>query len=68
MCDCCFYITQSDQAVRAEGHNALSFIGNMIHLGIEGIFRVISVDLNTLRGFQNRVEEEVVAPTIDQPQ
>lgn len=32
------------------------FIGNMIHPGIEGIFCVISIDLNTLRGFQDEVE------------
>lgn len=56
MCDCCFNNTQSDQAVGAEGHNALSFIGDMIHPGIEGIFCVISIDLNAPRGFQNRVE------------
>ncbi len=28
----------------------------MIHPGIEGIFCVISIDLNALRGFQDRVE------------
>lgn len=28
----------------------------MIHPGIEGVFCVISIDLNTLRGFQDSVE------------
>lgn len=32
------------------------FIGYMIHPGIEGVFCVISIDLNTLRGFQDSVE------------
>lgn len=32
------------------------FIGNMIHPRIDGIFCVISIDLNTLKGFQDRVE------------
>lgn len=68
MCDCCFNNTQSDQAVGAEGHNALSFIGDMIHPEIEGISCVISIDLNALRGFQDRVDEGVGAPTIDQLQ
>lgn len=48
----------------AEGQNALSsigwmfFIGDTIHPGTESIFCVISIDLNTPRGFQDIITEQ----------
>lgn len=62
-CDLPSNSTQSDQA--AQGQNALSsigwmffFIGDTIHPGIESIFCVISIDLNTPKGFQDIITEQ----------
>lgn len=74
MWDYSFNSTQSDQALRGHWelrvkmHSVLldgCFIGNMIYPGIEGIFCVISIDLNTLRGFQDRLEGGRGAPATD---